>query len=59
MHFVLLFTSFVISYAFGFLLGGKFKSRVPQRNGLEVGLASFIGIMVLGFIIVFLFHSIR
>lgn len=59
MNFALLFTNFVISYVLGFLLGGKVRLRVPQGRGLEVGFASFIGIMVLGFTIVFFFHSIR
>lgn len=59
MNFVLLFTSFVISYMFGFLLGSKFRLSVPEGKELEVGFASFIGIMVLGFTIVFFFHLVR
>lgn len=59
MHFLLLLISFVIFYAFGFLLASKFRLRVPQGKGLEVGLASFIGIMILGFSIGFFFNSIR
>lgn len=59
MHFLLLFISFVVFYAFGFLLACKFRLRVPQGKGFEVGLASFIGVMALGFTIVFFFHSIR
>lgn len=59
MYFLLLFINFVIFYAFGFLLACKFKLRVTHGKGFEVGLASFIGVMALGFTIVFYFHSIR
>lgn len=51
--------SLVIFYAFGHFLGYKFRSRVPQGKGFEVGLASFIGIVILGSTVFFFFPAVR
>ena len=58
-HFFLFFISLMISYAFGHLLGYKFRSRVPQGKGFEVGLAACVGILIFGFTVVLFFPAVR
>lgn len=58
-HFLIFFTVLMISYTFGHLLGYKFRSRVPQGKGFEVGLASCIGILIFGSTVVFFFPAVR
>ena len=58
-HFSLFFISLMISYAIGHLLGYKFRTKVPQGKGFEVGLASCIGILTLGFTIVFFIPDVK
>lgn len=59
MNFIMLLADFAIFFAFGYLLGSKFKRRLPPKKEFEVGLASFIGIMILGFTVVFYLHVNR
>ena len=41
------------------MLGYIFRSRVPQGKGFEFGLASFIGIVILGSTIFFFSPAVR